>query len=114
MPVRNAEWECSVEEVKQALASGKPMLLIDVREPDEHRICRIDGAVLIPLGQLPQKAEEIRELAAGRPVVAHCHHGGRSLSAAAVLRESGIAGVKSMAGGIDEWSLRIDPAVPRY
>ncbi|MFO0973214.1 MAG: rhodanese-like domain-containing protein [Phycisphaerae bacterium] len=114
MPVRNAEWEVSVAEVKRALESGAPLLLIDVREPDEHRTCRIDGALLVPLGELANRMAELKRLAAGKTVVAHCHHGGRSLSAAATLREAGLAGVKSMAGGIDEWSMLIDASVPRY
>jgi rhodanese-related sulfurtransferase len=114
MPVRNAEWEVSVQDVKAMLDARQPLLLIDVREPDEYRIGRIDGAMLIPLGELPNRIADIRQLADGRPVVAHCHHGGRSLSAASLLREAGIDGARSMAGGIDEWSCVIDPSVPRY
>ena len=114
MPVRHPEWEISVHEVKALLDSRQPVLLIDVREHGEHQICKIDGAQLIPLGELHIRAADIREAAAGRPVIAHCHHGGRSLSAASLLREAGIPGVKSMAGGIDEWSCVIDSTVPRY
>ena len=114
MPVRNSEWEVSVQDVKNLLDANEPVLLIDVREPDEHRICKIEGAELIPLGELQNRAADIRRLAAERPVIAHCHHGGRSLRAASLLREAGIPGAKSMAGGIDEWSCVIDTSVLRY
>lgn len=114
MPVRNPEWEVSVVDVKAMLDSKAAFVFIDVREPDEHRICRIDGANLIPLGELANHAATIREKADGKPVIAHCHHGGRSLKAASILREAGIAGAKSMAGGIDEWAIAIDSSVPRY
>lgn len=114
MPVRHPEWEISVQDVKALLDAKQPMLLLDVREPGEHHICKIDGAQLVPLGELQNRAADIRNAAAGRPVIAHCHHGGRSLSAASLLREAGIPGVKSMAGGIDEWSCVIDSTVPRY
>lgn len=114
MPVRDSEWEISVHEVKRRLDASDGLLLIDVREPKEHAIGRIEGATLIPLGQLASRLEDVRRLAAGKTIVAHCHHGGRSLSAAAILREGGFPGAKSMAGGIDEWSVLIDPSVPRY
>ena len=90
------------------------MLLIDVREPDEYQVCSIAGARLIPLNDLPNRIQELRGLADGKHVIAHCHHGGRSLSAASVLREAGFANARSMAGGIDEWSRVIDSSVPRY
>lgn len=114
MPVRNPEWEVSVRDVKAMLDSKASFVLIDVREPDEHRICRIEGAQLIPLGELANHAAMIREKADGKPVIAHCHHGGRSLTAASILREAGVAGAKSMAGGIDEWAIAIDSGVARY
>ena len=114
MPVRNAEWEVSVQDVSAMLDSRQPLMLIDVREPNEYQLCNIEAAQLFPLGELLNRAAEIRTLAAGRPVVAYCHLGWRSLAAASLLRESGIPDVKSMAGGIDEWSCAIDPAVPRY
>ncbi len=114
MPVRNPEWEVSVVEVKAMLDSRASFVFIDVRETHEHQICRIDGANLIPLGELANHAEMIREKAGGKPVIAHCHHGGRSLKAASILREAGVVGAKSMAGGIDEWAIAIDSGVTRY
>ncbi|MCK6484038.1 MAG: hypothetical protein HUU22_16780 [Phycisphaerae bacterium] len=110
----DAAWEVTVEDVKRMMDQRIPFLLIDVREPEEHKTCRVDGAALMPLGELPQRVDEIMRRADGRPIVTHCHHGGRSLKAAVFLRGAGIENVRSMAGGIDEWSVRIDPRVPRY
>jgi len=85
-----------------------------VREPEEHQLCRIPGAKLIPLGDIPNRLNEIRALADQGPLVLHCHHGKRSMNATVFLRNNGIEDVKSMAGGIDEWSAQIDPSVPKY
>ncbi|QDV89725.1 putative adenylyltransferase/sulfurtransferase MoeZ [Phycisphaerae bacterium RAS2] len=110
----NAEWEVSVQQTRQMLNDRDGFVLLDVRNPDEHSTCRIEGALLFPLSDLANRLDELRDLAEGKTVVAHCHHGGRSLKAAALLREAGLGPVKSMAGGIDAWSLEIDPSVPRY
>jgi len=114
MPVRHPEWEVSVQDVKSRFDAKEPFVLIDVREHDEFRFCCIEGAVHFPLDELPNRMADILELADGKPVITHCHHGGRSLRAASFLREAGIADARSMAGGIDEWACVIDPAVPRY
>jgi rhodanese-related sulfurtransferase len=97
-------------DLKQMLDAGQPLLLLDVREPDEHAYCALPGSVLIPLGELMARVEEVP---AGAPVVVYCHHGVRSLSGAAILLRAGIEAM-SLAGGIDRWSLTVDPAVPRY
>lgn len=108
-------WEYSPREVKSLLERRPlPVLLVDCREPDEHATARIDGAVLIPLGELASRAPEVDRLADERPVIVYCHHGVRSLKAAAILRRAGLEDAASMAGGIDAWSLQIDPSVPRY
>ena len=107
-------WEISVADVDAMRKRGDAFLLLDVRQPEEFAICKIDGAQLIPLHDLESRVDDVKRLAAGKPVVTQCHHGGRSLSAAAILRKAGLADVKSMAGGIDQWSLQIDAKVPRY
>ncbi|MCC6659646.1 MAG: rhodanese [Phycisphaerales bacterium] len=92
-------------------------VLIDCRTPDEARVARIAEATLVPLSEIESRAEEIAEMAkeAGdAQVIVHCHHGGRSMKAALALRARGLKEVFSMAGGIDLWSLAVDPAVPRY
>ena len=100
-------------EVKNALDSGEPVMLIDVREPQEYAICRIEGSTLIPLGELVSQAADV-EIPEGALVVVYCHHGVRSLSGAAILQRAGHENVASMMGGIDWWSQLIDPSVPRY
>lgn len=93
-----------------------PPLIIDCREPDEWRICRIDGAVLVPLGEIEERSDELRELVEddASAIVVYCHHGVRSFTAASLLQGKGLRGARSLAGGIDQWSLAIDPCVPRY
>ena len=113
MPI-DPHWEVSVQDVKTRLDKKDDFLLLDVRQPEEFAVARIPGARLVPLGDLAGRIEELQSLAEGRPIVAHCHHGGRSLKAASFLRQSGFPDVRSMAGGIDAWSVMIDPTVARY
>ncbi len=108
------QWEISVRDVKSMIDRGDPVALIDVRQPEEFDTARIESAHLFPLPQLRESVGEIRKLAEGRVVVTHCHHGHRSVQAAAFLREAGLGRVVSMAGGIHAWSIEIDPAVPQY
>ena len=95
------------------LKAGKPVVLVDVREPQEHAFAALPNSQLIPLGELPVRAAEV-DPPAGALVVVYCHHGVRSLKGAAFLEASGVAPVASLAGGIDAWSLFVDPGVPRY
>lgn len=99
-------------EVKELLNRGVPLRLIDVREPAEHDICHIEGASLIPMRSVPDHLNELE--ASEIPIVVHCHHGVRSLAVVDWLRKQGIRDCRSMAGGINLWSLQVDPAVPRY
>ena len=106
--------EVSVEEVKRRLDAGERLDLIDVREPFEQRAARIEGAELIPMNSVPEHLEELRARAEAAPLIVICHHGVRSLNVAVWLRRQGVENCWSMAGGIDLWSLAIDPDVPRY
>jgi rhodanese-related sulfurtransferase len=99
-------------EVKDLIDRNVAVRLIDVREPEEHAICRIEGASLIPMRSVPQHLQELDN--DGPPIVVFCHHGVRSLSVVDWLRRQGVENCQSMAGGIDLWSLQVDPAVPRY
>ena len=109
--VSNVPVEITPVEVSELLKKGGGLQLIDVREPEEHAICRIEGATLIPMRTIPQRLGELDESA---EIVVFCHHGVRSLSVVDWLRKQGIENCRSMAGGIDLWSLQVDPTVPRY
>ena len=106
--------EISAREVKQLIDSGKTVHLIDVREPNEFAICKIEGAALIPMRTVPGELQDIAAKAEEAPVIIFCHHGMRSLNVVNWLREQGVANCASMSGGIDAWSAMIDPSVPRY
>ena len=107
------EWEVHPLDVHKLKKSEAEILILDVRQQKEWDITRIDGALLIPLDQLPRRFTDL-ESWRDKPIVVHCHHGARSLRAAAWLRQAGFAQVKSMAGGIEAWSLMVDQDVPRY
>ncbi len=105
--------EISVAELQRLRASAQPPRLIDVREPDEWEIARIDGAELLPLSQWPAiVATQLTD--PQEPLLVLCHHGGRSARATDFLLRQGFSNVTNVAGGIDAWSGEIDPAVPRY
>jgi rhodanese-related sulfurtransferase len=106
-----AQIEVTPREVNELLAWGGKFLFVDVREKWEHDVSRIEAATLIPLREIPANLARFEE---ADEVVLFCHHGMRSLDAAAWLRSQGVAGARSMAGGIERWSLEIDPRVPRY
>ncbi len=105
--------EISVVEAQGRLGAPNPPRLIDVREADEYEIARIPGAELLPLSQWPALAlEKLTDRT--QPLLIQCHHGGRSARATDFLLRNGFADVTNLAGGIDAWSLEIDPSVPRY
>jgi rhodanese-related sulfurtransferase len=99
-------------EVKKRLDAGETIRLVDVREAFEHQQSHIPGAELIPMRGVPQSLESLRARAG--QLVVFCHHGMRSLQVVEWLRRQGLRDCVSMAGGIDRWSLEIDPEVPRY
>lgn len=102
-----------VEDLDAWREQGIEHRLIDVREPMEWQICRIEGAELQPLRGLPRALEEI-ELGKDELTVVYCHHGSRSAQAVHYLRSQGYGRATNLTGGIDAWSARIDPSVPRY
>jgi adenylyltransferase/sulfurtransferase len=93
------------------MESDRPFLQLDVREPFEFEMARIEGANLITLGAF---AERDKELDRDQEIFVFCHSGVRSAQAAEFLRSAGFAKVANVAGGIDAWSQEIDPDVPRY
>jgi rhodanese-related sulfurtransferase len=106
--------EITPQEVHRRLRAGEKLALIDVREPIEFQLAKIDGSELVPLRSVPGELSRLDALAEEKPLIVLCHHGVRSLNAVHWLREKGIDACQSMSGGIDRWSLEIDPLVPRY
>jgi rhodanese-related sulfurtransferase len=105
------DMQISAKEVNERVARGDKLLLVDVREPWEYDLCKITGATLIPLGMLPSNLNVLLD---ANEVICYCHHGMRSLDAAVWLRQQGVESARSMAGGIERWSVDVDPQVPRY
>lgn len=106
------DYEITPEEVKDKLAAGDAFTLLDVREPWEIETAKIDSAKLIPMGDVPSRANQ--ELDPDDHIVVLCHRGVRSMSVTVWLRQQGFENVQSMRGGIDAWSRRVDPKVPVY
>ncbi len=86
-------------------------LLLDVREPWEHRICRIDGSRLVPMQSLPAHLSEIDPQ---QPIVCICHHGARSAHVAMWLSRQGCRDVYNLSGGVDAWARQVDPGMATY
>jgi adenylyltransferase/sulfurtransferase len=103
--------EMSPHELKRRMDAGESFALIDVREPFEYEIARIDGAKLIPLGEITERLDELN---GEQPIVVHCHTGMRSAQAVQLLQQSGFTKVYNLEGGIDAWSDQIDSNVPKY
>lgn len=117
MPVEEpaADLEIAVEQVKQMLDAKHAFKLIDVREPSEYDICKIEGATLIPLGDIEAKdPARLNGLNLEDEIVLHCKAGVRSMKALKAMEKMGFRNLKSMRGGINEWSEKIDSSVPLY
>ena len=106
--------ETAPREVKARLDAGEKLRMIDVREPFEFELARIEGAELIPMNTVAGELQKLDALADEETLIVYCHHGVRSLSVVNWLRQQGVEACQSMSGGIDQWSWEIDSAVPRY
>ena len=106
--------EISPAAAKQKLAGDTTCTLLDVREPQEFALSKIEGSLLIPMQSVPAELQKLEALADDGDVLVLCHHGVRSLQVAAWLQARGIENAFSITGGIDRWSVEIDPAIPRY
>lgn len=103
--------EQTPRQIKARLDTGEPLILLDVREPFELQISRLDGARNIPMSEINARWQEIPR---DQPVVVFCHTGVRSANLIAALREAGYDNLINLAGGIDAWSREVDASVPRY
>ncbi|BDC51512.1 molybdenum cofactor biosynthesis protein MoeB [Bryobacterales bacterium F-183] len=108
-PPASAEVEPLV--VKQWLSEGRKFTFIDVREPHEYQIARIEGTQLLPLGEVPKRLGEFDKNA---EIVVHCKSGMRSAKAQKAMQEAGFTNVLNMKGGILAWSDKVDPKIPKY
>jgi rhodanese-related sulfurtransferase len=106
--------EITVTAAKQKLDTQPTPILLDVREPQEYALARIEGSLLIPMNSVPAELQKLEALADESEILVLCHHGVRSLQVAAWLQARGIENAVSIQGGIDRWSVEIDPGVPRY
>ena len=102
--------QLAAPELKVLLDGGAAVTLVDVRTPEERAIARIEGARLLDQAF----HDELIGLDRATPLVFHCHHGIRSQNAAEYFRQQGFTDLANLAGGIDAWSVLVDPAVPRY
>ena len=100
-------------ELSERLASGDDLALLDVREPHEHEFVALPNSILVPLGEIPARVGELEELR-DKETVVYCHHGIRSAHAIGFLRQMGFDNLHNLSGGIDRWSLEVDPQAPRY
>jgi len=106
--------ETAPAEVRRRLQDGEALSLIDVREADEFSLARIDGSELLPMNTIPANLALLERKADETALIVFCHHGVRSLQVVSWLRRQGIENCQSLTGGIDLWSLVVDPQVPRY
>lgn len=107
----SSEHDLEPEQVKEILESDKKVVLLDVREPHEYEIVRIEGSRLIPLSELHLRANE---LDTADTIITYCHHGQRSLQAIKTLEHFGFKRLKHLRGGIDAWAVDVDPEMARY
>lgn len=115
LPLRKDEntmvHEIVPRDLKTRLDQGEPIMLLDVREPEEVAIVHLPGAVHIPMGDIPGR---LHELDPDKEIVVYCHHGVRSMRVAMFLAQRDFAQVKNLAGGIDAWALDVAPGMTRY
>jgi rhodanese-related sulfurtransferase len=105
------DYEITPQELRQSQERNEELTLLDVREPWERQTASIAPSIHIPMSDIPTS---LQDLDPEQHIVVYCHHGVRSLSVTDWLRQQGFPKVQSMAGGIDRWSLQIDPTVPLY
>jgi adenylyltransferase/sulfurtransferase len=104
-------WDIDPARLRERIEAGEDLTLVDVREPHEWQIARLERAVLMPLHSLPQR---LNELDSSRTVILYCHHGVRSLRALEFLRQMGFRKLLHLRGGLDAWAREVDPRMPRY
>lgn len=107
------QMQITAPDLAAKLNGPNPPVLVDVREPEEFALCQIGGAILLPLSELQSRWSELQTFE-GREIVVYCHHGLRSSHAIRFLELAGMDRLWNLSGGIDEWSVKVDPGVARY
>lgn len=100
-----------VEELKKRLEQGRQPVILDVREPWEFGICALPGSTHIPMGQIPQRLQELNK---EDEIVVVCHHGSRSAFVAQFLQQQGFSKLYNLQGGVSAWAQYIDPQMRQY
>lgn len=103
--------EITVHDLKAKRDAGAPIILLDVREPDEVSFVTFPDSVHIPMGEIPGR---LHELDPDKEIIVYCHHGVRSLHVAQFLTQRDFENVASLAGGIDAWAAEVEPEMSRY
>ena len=106
------DYEITPEQFKKLREQNSGYTLVDVREPWEFQTAKIEGATLMPVGDVPSRAHQ--ELDPDEHIVVYCHHGVRSMNVTSWLRQQGFEKAQSLAGGIDRWAREVDPSIPKY
>jgi rhodanese-related sulfurtransferase len=106
------DYEIAPEELKPLLDAESDVVVLDVREPWEFEVAKLQGSKHIPVGDIPARFNQ--ELDPEDHIIVVCHHGVRSMNVTAWLRQQGFEKVQSLRGGIDRWAREIDPKVPLY
>jgi rhodanese-related sulfurtransferase len=106
--------EITPRELNTRRDQGEKIVIIDVREPEEYAVAKIQESRLLPMQGIPAQLQSIEGLADESTVALLCHHGVRSLNVAQWLRQHGVENCFSISGGIDRWSVEVDSTVPRY
>jgi rhodanese-related sulfurtransferase len=102
-----------VTDLHDRITAGEKIVLVDVRQPEEYAICHLPDSILLPLGELSLRTDEL-DVPKDATIVVYCHHGVRSLTGTHLLMRAGFTNVASLSGGIEAWSVFVDPTVPRY
>lgn len=105
--------DISCADLKERLDNDPPGLLLDCREENEYEVVHIESATLLPMSEIMQRVGELEPHQAD-DIIVYCHHGGRSQQVAMWLRQQGYEKAQSLAGGVDQWAIEIDPTLPRY
>ena len=101
----------SPQQLSAACSSDTPPIILDVRTRQEYEIARLESAILLPMDEIAGRLDEIP---GDRDIVVLCHHGIRSMHVAMWLDSKGFSAIYNLTGGIDRWSLEVDPHIPRY